>query len=397
MPALIGRRDSEVERCRRRQRRTVADFFAGSPAHVPEEILLVHREDGLAALLRQLIEAAGDFRVTGRVAERAQRRDRALGVVQKTVEIDGNQLCRLERAQIFGIAHPATRKVPAALGSRARRAIEVRALRVRQRLSDLDVGPIRFGPWLRRVVPIAVQNDAIRHAYHASIELAGLEALGAIHPECVLLFQRVEVRQCLRCVGRARVEPDHRGEVRRLAAREIVSAIPVGDVGDLRDQIREVVEHVLHEIGPAALHQTEHREVRIPVVDLAKAAARNDVRFGQRNQRRAGVAGIRRPRENGPKTLDVLGHALRGNGAITIPRGRGQSEVLLHKVAEHESRPYARRVIPRDDRRRSGPRSRVDEFLRIREDSRELDVRKQRPEIMWRIVVRRPGGRAARA
>ena len=128
VPALIGRRDSEVERCRRRQRRTVADFFAGSPAHVPEEILLVHREDGLAPLLRQLGEAAGDFRVTGRVAERAQCRDRALGVVQKTVEIDGDQFRRLQRAQILWIAHPATRKVPAALGSRARRAIEVRAL-----------------------------------------------------------------------------------------------------------------------------------------------------------------------------------------------------------------------------------------------------------------------------
>src|SRR2546429_8840496 len=51
VPALIGRRDSEVERCRRRQRRTVTDFFAGSPAPVPEEILFLHPEDGLAPLL----------------------------------------------------------------------------------------------------------------------------------------------------------------------------------------------------------------------------------------------------------------------------------------------------------------------------------------------------------
>src|SRR2546430_16208422 len=73
-----------------------------------------------------------------------------------------------------------------------------------------------------------------------------------------------------------RSQPDHGGEKRWLATAEIVRPVAVRNVPHRYDQVSKVVEHTLHEIGAAALDEPEHREVRVPVVHLPEAAARED-------------------------------------------------------------------------------------------------------------------------
>jgi hypothetical protein len=42
-------------------------------------------------------------------------------------------------------------------------------------------------------------------------------------------------------------------------------------------QVREVCDHIVNKFPPSALQQPEHGEIRVPVIQLAKAAAGNDV------------------------------------------------------------------------------------------------------------------------
>src|SRR5438552_14686803 len=59
------------------------------------------------------------------------------------------------------------------------------------------------------------------------------------------------------------VQPDHGAEERRLAAAEIVRPVAVGDVPDGPDQVREVVEHAAHQIGPAARDEPDRKSTRL--------------------------------------------------------------------------------------------------------------------------------------
>ena len=119
----------------------------------------------------------------------------------------------------------------------------------------------------------------------APMRIACAQARGSLHPEGVLAPQ---LRQIARVrLGRVlrRQQPHHLEEERRLRAAQVVAARAVGDVAVGVDQVREIADHVLDQILPAAFLQSEHREVRIPVVDLAKPAAGNHVRPRQRQQR----------------------------------------------------------------------------------------------------------------
>ena len=322
------------------------------------------------------------------MSERPQGGDGALGIIKEAVEIDGNQLRRLERAQVLGVTHPAAREVPPALGRRPGIAIEGGAERLRHRLADLDVGPERFGPRLLRVVPVAIQHHPLGHTHRAAVDLPRLQAFRAVHPEGVLSLERIEVGQGMRRIGGAGVQPDHRGEIRRLAAREIVAAVAVGDVTDGRDEMREVVEHVLHEVGAPAARQPLHREVAVPVIDLAETAAGNDVRLRQRDQGRARVHAVGRSREHRPQPVDVVDHALRRHTVVSVSRRRrgGQHEVLIDERPQHETARAPSRIVARRDRGGSRAGSRVHEFFRVRKNAGELDVGEQRSEIVGGVV-----------
>src|ERR1039457_3226111 len=58
-------------------------------------------------------------------------------------------------------------------------------------------------------------------------------------------------------------------------AAQVVAAGPVRNMAVGIDQVGEITDHIGDQIMPPALLQAQHREVRIPVVDLAKTAARN--------------------------------------------------------------------------------------------------------------------------
>ena len=116
--------------------------------------------------------------------------------------------------------------------------------------------------------------------HHAPVRPALRERGGALHPEVVLAR---ELRQVftVHAVALAHCyQVDHRREERRLRAAEIISAITVRDVTVTIDQEGEVPHHVDGEVVASALLETEHREIGIPVVDLAEASARNHVAMG---------------------------------------------------------------------------------------------------------------------
>src|SRR5438270_861593 len=127
--------------------------------------------------------------------------------------------------------------------------------------------PTGNGPWPRAA-----------GAHDAPVSRSGPQALRALHPEGVLAPElREEARQ-----GGGRVVPGeqahHREEERRLRTAQIVRPHAVGNVAVGVDQIGEVANHVLDQIMPPTLLQTEHREVRVPVVHLAEPPARDDIR-----------------------------------------------------------------------------------------------------------------------
>src|SRR5438876_827574 len=194
--------------------------------------------------------------------------------------VAAHQLRRLERPQVFGVTHPPAREVPAALARRTDVPVEELTSFLRQRLTELVILAEGLGPRLRAVVPVPVQHRSVPQLHHATVRFARGETLRAIHPERVLRFERIEIAQRLRGIRRARVEPDHGGEVRGLAPAQIVRPVAVWNVPDRADQVGEVVQHAAHQVGPAALNQPEHGEIRVPVIDLAEAAPRDDVRLG---------------------------------------------------------------------------------------------------------------------
>src|SRR6266581_3557812 len=132
--ALIVSRNAEVERRGRCERRPIGDERAppGAPAPIEEESRLgvVHRENRSLAGVGALREPAEERVIAPAIADKRPGRDRALGIIEKAVEIDRNQIDRLERAEVFGVPHPAAREVPAALRGRPGVAIESGAKRL---------------------------------------------------------------------------------------------------------------------------------------------------------------------------------------------------------------------------------------------------------------------------
>ena len=161
---------------------------------------------------------------------------------------------------------------------------------------------------------------------------------------------------------------------------------------DRLDEIGEVVEHAAHQVRPAALHQSQHCEIRIPVVDLAEASSRDDVWVGQRNQRRTRVGAVGWTSQDRPKRFDVLLHRLRRIGPEPFGDGPRELEVPLHE------RSQIRTAIPAHDIGRREKRASVHERLRVGEHPRHLHVVEQGPEVLGGVVAgradRRTGGPA---
>ncbi len=286
--SLFRRGESEVQRGRGRERRAVGDAGAAAPADVEEEPARGIPGGGEQSTSARFGRGGVPRRYLGvarLTAQASQRGDGPLGMVQQAVEIDGNEVRRFQGQQVFGIPHPARREIPAALCRGLDVTVERVPLTDGKPLTEQVVFTVRLGPRLGPVVPIPVEQGSVGEPYDAAIRRPRSKTLRSVHPERVLRLQRVEIRNRLRAVGRLGVQPDHSGEIRRLAAAEVVGAIAVRDVPDRPDQVGKVVEHAADEVGAPALDEPQHGEVGIPVVDLPEASAGHDVFARQGDQR----------------------------------------------------------------------------------------------------------------
>ena len=174
--------------------------------------------------------------------------------------------------------------------------------------------------------------------------------------------------------SRAAISSHHRGEERRLRAAEVVRSIAIGHVPISVDQPGEVPDHVDREIVAAALLEPEHREVRIPVIDLAEAAAGHDVAVRQRQER--GVRPI------GSSALRVsTGHSASMWSSTSMPgfeRNSAAAGAGASKCARRMRRDRSR-ASSRDSsysvRISTGglTRQRIDERLAVLVDALDLD------------------------
>ncbi|XQU71595.1 hypothetical protein OJJOAM_004384 [Cupriavidus sp. H18C1] len=126
------------------------------------------------------------------------------------------------------------------------------------------------------VVPVAVQQAAVRQPHHAPMRGARAQSFGAVHPERVF---RAQMRQVgMRWLQALRLEQfRHQRKHRRLRTAQVVAARAVGHQPVTVEQIGEVVRHRPHQIVAAAGLESQHREIGIPVVQLAEASAGHDI------------------------------------------------------------------------------------------------------------------------
>ena len=300
---LLGCRDTEEERIERR-RAQVAGQAAFPPGIVAVHALFrvpqvaVHRETPLP---RAGAELRGSFWLTGQAI---RTRKRLLQRVEQTVQVHRHDLDGPDRLERAPVREPARAEIPAALSGRAQIPVHLRGWTTRL-ARGLDVLAVALLARCVPVVPVPIEERPVVQAHHAPVRAALRERGGTLHPEVVLAR---ELRQVfpVHAVALARCDQvDHRREERRLRAAEIISAIAVRDVAVTIDQEGEVPHHVDGEVVASALLETEHREIGIPVVDLAEAPARNHVAIGQRQKRgvRRGLNG--RPFEHCPQLVDV--------------------------------------------------------------------------------------------
>ena len=145
-------------------------------------------------------------------------------------------------------------------------------------------------------------------------------------------------------------------------------------------EVGEVIEHAAHEIGASAGDEAQHREIRVPVVDLAETATRNDVWLRERDERRARIRGVGRTGKRRPERSNVLLHALARVGSDAFSCRSRQLEVLLHERAEVELRWSPLGGIARGNLGWRQARPRVDERLGIGEYPGQLDIVEERTE-----------------
>src|ERR1700722_16262476 len=137
----------------------------------------------------------------------------------------------------------------------------------------------------------------------------------------------------------------------------------------------EVLNHVLEQVRPAAFYETQHREIRVPIIEFAEPTAGNDIGSWKRQQR--GIAWGRRrvARQTIPELVNVLtdGRGLRHDGW----RGRtgGQVEMRHDKALQRLRRKWFLRMVERQNFGRRQFWRCVSEFFAVWKDALALDIR----------------------
>ena len=140
------------------------------------------------------------------------------------------------------------------------------------------------------------------------------------------------------------------------------------------DQEREVLAHRADQIVPAAGLQTEHREIRIPVVHLAKASAGHDIALRQRQA--AGILDLNGwiAREDGPEPIDVLDDGLALDALIVRRFHLRRVELARHERFEVEVGAGLFTFVFAYDLPRIAPGDSIDEGLAVGEDALHLNI-----------------------
>ena len=200
-------------------------------------------------------------------------------------------------------------------------------------------------------VVVAVQQAAVGQAHHVvGGGLLGGHVVGTLHPPGVLGGQGgVELGEDLPALDLGQ-HLHHQAEERRLAARQVVGPVAVGDVADGGHLVGEVLYHIAHQLVLAGFAQAEQGEVAVPVVHLAEAAAGHHVIFRQGDQAPLGaLVGPGLAGEDGPQALDVGGDVAVGVAAkAALGLGRGIETGLDERSQVEVGRVLLRGVLGHD-------------------------------------------------
>jgi hypothetical protein len=172
----------------------------------------------------------------------AARRDALLHRQHEAVEVDRHDIGGAHRGEHGRIAEPARAEIPSALRGCAQMALHHRRWPSFVRGRGSDIFGMGFVARCVPVVPIAVEQAAVRHPDDAFARAAGVDTGSASHPERMLAPQR---RQPPRGQPGTLLlgQVEHQREEGRLRPAEIVSAHAVGDVTVPLDDADEIGQH----------------------------------------------------------------------------------------------------------------------------------------------------------
>ena len=81
-----------------------------------------------------------------------------------------------------------------------------------------------------------------------------------------------------------RKQLNHRRKKRRLRTTQKICPVAVRNMAVLLNEVRKIFDHILYDIPVTAFCKPQHREIRIPIINLPKAATRDDVWKRERDQ-----------------------------------------------------------------------------------------------------------------
>src|SRR5580698_6172888 len=110
--------------------------------------------------------------------------NRLLEAKEQTVQIHGRDLCGVDGTQRVRIAQPARAEIPAALGRRADVPVQLPGI-APAALGQAHILAPGFIAWRIDIVPIAIEDGAIRQPHHAAYRAGSLQRTLTSHPESV--------------------------------------------------------------------------------------------------------------------------------------------------------------------------------------------------------------------
>ena len=315
------------------------------------------------------------------------------------VEIDRRDRGGANGRERLAVGEPAGAEVPSGLSPGPEIAVHLlgRTVRLGRRLDILAIG---FVARRGAIVPVPIEENAVGQPDDVAEGGAGREARPAVHPIGVFGLELRQVSGEDRVAVPRGDQFDHQREERRLRAAQVIAAIAVGDVAVAVDQRGEIVERVAGEVEAAVAQKPEHDEIAVPIVDLAEAAARDDIRAIERQQRRPRLDLVGLALERLPGLSDIGAHVLVGPGQVGRENLGRQAEMTIDEGLEIEPRQSLRPIVVRHDLCGRGARRGVGEGLLVGKEAGHLDRAIELAEFdrgrLGPIGRKRPGRNARR-